>query len=333
MPNKYIVTGGAGFIGSHLVDQLLREGHEVIIVDKMTYASSQWKMPHDPRLEIITCDVSERAEVTDSVIEALRNKNSKEFSIFHLAAESHVDRSIASADLFIKSNVLGTQIMLDICRDLGMRRFLHISTDEVYGSLAEGEATEEFPLIPSSAYAASKASSDLVALAHHKTFGTDVVVTRCVNNFGPRQSLEKFIPRALSRLMNGREIPIYGNGLNFREWIYVSEHCKYLKFIMDRGKSGEIYNIGTGNRKSNLEIANDLAKHFSQDPNIVFIRDRLGHDLRYALDSTKLAKEGMSIENLDFHAALLETINYYKEYATTKNYNDELRSVEEFYGN
>jgi dTDP-glucose 4,6-dehydratase len=333
MSGKYIVTGGAGFIGSHLVDQLLNDGHEVIIVDKMTYASSQWKMPQDPKLELITCDIADRVEVTKSVSQVLKNRNPKDYSIFHLAAESHVDRSIASADVFIKSNVLGTQIMLDICRDLGMNRFLHISTDEVYGSLADGEATEEFPLNPSSAYAASKASSDLVALAHHRTFGTDVVVTRCVNNFGPRQSLEKFIPRALSRLLQGHEIPLYGDGSNVREWIYVSDHCQYLKLIMEKGKAGEIYNIGTQNRRSNLEIAKELAREFSVDPNIAFIKDRLGHDSRYALDSTKLSNEVKTIQGMNFHEALIKTIDYYKEYSKIKNYIDELRAVERFYGN
>jgi dTDP-glucose 4,6-dehydratase len=333
MSGKYIVTGGAGFIGSHLVDQLLNDGHEVIIVDKMTYASSQWKMPQDPKLELITCDIADRVEVTKSVSQVLKNRNPKDYSIFHLAAESHVDRSIASADVFIKSNVLGTQIMLDICRDLGMNRFLHISTDEVYGSLADGEATEEFPLNPSSAYAASKASSDLMAIAHHRTFGTDVVVTRCVNNFGPRQSLEKFIPRALSRLLQGHEIPLYGDGSNVREWIYVSDHCQYLKLIMDKGKPGEIYNIGTQNRRSNLEIAKELAREFSVDPNIAFIKDRLGHDSRYALDSTKLSNEVKTIQGMNFHEALIKTIDYYKEYSKIKNYIDELRAVERFYGN
>jgi dTDP-glucose 4,6-dehydratase len=172
-----------------------------------------------------------------------------------------------------------------------------------------------------------------MAIAHHRTFGTDVVVTRCVNNFGPRQSLEKFIPRALSRLLQGHEIPLYGDGSNVREWIYVSDHCQYLKLIMDKGKPGEIYNIGTQNRRSNLEIAKELAREFSVDPNIAFIKDRLGHDSRYALDSTKLSNEVKTIQGMNFHEALIKTIDYYKEYSKIKNYIDELRAVERFYGN
>jgi len=333
VPGKYIVTGGAGFIGSHLVEQLLNEGSEVIIVDKLTYASTQWQMPENKNITLLTCDISNRESITRALSDGLKAKDLTEFSIYHLAAESHVDRSIKSADVFIATNVLGTQIMLDLCRDFKMRRFVHISTDEVYGSLTEGEADEDSPLNPTSAYSASKAASDLIALAHHKTFGTDVVVTRCVNNFGPRQSLEKLIPRVLSRLLSDQEIPIYGDGSNVREWIYVQDHCQYLRFLMANGKRGQIYNLGSNNRKTNLELVNELSKLANKNPKITFTKDRLGHDQRYALNSTKVMSESQPINLTPFNEALKATVSYYTNYSGSQNYLKELAKTEAFYGN
>jgi len=333
VPGKYIVTGGAGFIGSHLVEQLLSEGSEVIIVDKLTYASTQWQMPENRYITLLTCDISNRESITRALRNALKAKDPTEFSIYHLAAESHVDRSIESADVFITTNVLGTQIMLDLCRDFKMRRFVHISTDEVYGSLTEGEAGEDSPLNPTSAYSASKAASDLIALAHHKTFGTDVVVTRCVNNFGPRQSLEKLIPRVLSRLLSDQEIPIYGDGSNVREWVYVQDHCQYLRFLMANGKRGHIYNLGSNNRKTNLELVNELSKLANKNPKITFTKDRLGHDQRYALNSTKVMSESQPINLTPFDEALKATVSYYTNYSGSQNYLKELAKTEAFYGN
>jgi len=333
VPGKYIVTGGAGFIGSHLVEQLLSEGSEVIIVDKLTYASTQWQMPENGNITLLTCDISNRESITRALSDALKAKDPTEFSVYHLAAESHVYRSIESADVFITTNVLGTQIMLDLCRDFKMRRFVHISTDEVYGSLTEGEADEDSPLNPTSAYSASKAASDLIALAHHKTFGTDVVVTRCVNNFGPRQSLEKLIPRVLSRLLSDQEIPIYGDGSNVREWIYVQDHCQYLRFLMANGKRGQIYNLGSNNRKTNLELVNELSKLANKNPKITFTKDRLGHDQRYALNSTKVMSESQPINLTPFDEALRATVSYYTNYSGSQNYLKELAKTEAFYGN
>jgi dTDP-glucose 4,6-dehydratase len=328
---NYLVTGGAGFIGSHLVELILKTNSKVLVLDKLTYASSQWTPPNlDANFKFIKVDIANRNELfyyAENIREFLGNG----FSIFHLAAESHVDRSINSADEFIHTNVLGTQVMLDFAKQIKATRFLHVSTDEVYGSLETGVASEASPLNPSSAYSASKAASDLVALAHHKTFGTDVIVTRCVNNFGPRQSLEKFIPRAISRALKGLPIPIYGKGVNIREWIFVEDHCKILLMLMSEGKSGQIYNIGSGERRSNLEIANLLLDTLQVAAKIVHVNDRLGHDFRYALDSSLISKYLANNPLVSLGQGLKHTIAYYEEYAHTKEFEKEYALMENSY--
>jgi len=328
---NYLVTGGAGFIGSHLVELLLKTNAKVLVLDKLTYASAQWVPPEDnPNFEFIKLDITDRKVLLEN-IRNIKSFLGRKFSILHLAAESHVDRSINSADEFINTNILGTQVMLDFAKELTATRFLHISTDEVYGSLESGEATELSPLNPSSAYSASKAASDLVALAHHKTFGTEVIVTRCVNNFGPRQSLEKFIPRAISRVLNGLPIPIYGKGQNIREWIYVVDHCKILLMLMQEGESGQIYNIGTRERRTNLEIAQLLFGALNLPVVINHVPDRLGHDFRYALDSTRVSRWLAKTPLLSIEEGLNLTIAYYKEYAHTKEFEKEYALMENAY--
>ena len=328
---NYLVTGGAGFIGSHLVELLLKANARVLVLDKLTYASTQWTPPDEnPNFKFIKLDITDRSVLLENT-QSIKSFLGEEFSIFHLAAESHVDRSINSADEFINTNVLGTQIMLDFAKKFKTTRFLHISTDEVYGSLKTGEATESSPLNPSSAYSASKAASDLVALAHHKTFGTNVIVTRCVNNYGPRQSLEKFIPRVISRALKGLPIPIYGTGVNIREWIFVEDHCKALFLLMEKGKSGQIYNIGTGQRRSNLEIANLLLDVLKRPAKIDYIEDRLGHDFRYALDSSQVNRSLTMPPLTSIEEGLKHTIEYYEEYGKSEEFEREFTLMESSY--
>lgn len=328
---NYLVTGGAGFIGSHLVELLVKNDSKVLVLDKLTYASAQWVPPEDnPNFKFIKLDISDRKVLLDNT-QSIRSFLGGEFSIFHLAAESHVDRSINSADEFINTNVLGTQVMLDFSKEFKIARFLHISTDEVYGSLETGEATESSPLNPSSAYSASKAASDLVALAHHKTFGTNVIITRCVNNYGPRQSLEKFIPRVISRALKGLPIPIYGKGVNIREWIYVEDHCKVLLCLLDEGKNGQIYNIGSGVRRSNLEIANLLLDALRLPVKINHMNDRLGHDFRYALDSARMNRFLTIPVLTSIEEGFEHTVAYYKEYRKSKEFEREFALIENSY--
>jgi len=313
------------------VELLLKTDSKVLVLDKLTYASAQWTPPEgNPNFKFIKLDITDRSVLLENT-QSIRSFLGEEFSIFHLAAESHVDRSINSADEFINTNVLGTQIMLDFSKEFKTARFLHISTDEVYGSLETGEATESSPLDPSSAYSASKAASDLVALAHHKTFGTDVIVTRCVNNYGPRQSLEKFIPRVISRALKGLPIPIYGTGVNIREWIYVEDHCKALLNLINKGKSGQIYNIGSGERRSNIEIAQLLLDSMKRPTKIDHIEDRLGHDFRYALDSSQVKRSLMMPPVTSIEKGLKHTIAYYQEYGKSKEFEREFALMENSY--
>lgn len=328
---NYLVTGGAGFIGSHIVDLLLKTECKVLVLDKLTYASTQWIPPiSNLNFKFLKVDITDRKSLFNNS-QDIKEFLGEEFSIFHLAAESHVDRSINSGDEFISTNVLGTQVMLDFAKHLNTKRFLHVSTDEVYGSLETGEASEASPLNPSSAYSASKAASDLVVLAHHKTFGTDVIVTRCVNNFGPRQSLEKFIPRVISRALKGLPIPIYGKGVNIREWIFVENHCKILFMLMNEGKRGQIYNIGSGERRSNLEIANLLLDALRVPAKIDHVNDRLGHDFRYALDSSLISKYSARLPLVSLEQGLKHTIAYYEAYGKSEEFEREFTLAESLY--
>ena len=328
---NYLVTGGAGFIGSHLVDLLLKTESKVLVLDKLTYASTQWMPPISiSNFKFLKVDIADRKSLFDNS-QVIKDFLGEEFSVFHLAAESHVDRSINSGDEFISTNVLGTQIMLDFAKQSKATQFLHVSTDEVYGSLETGEASEASPLNPSSAYSASKAASDLVALAHHKTFGTDVIVTRCVNNFGPRQSLEKFIPRVISRALKGLPIPIYGKGINIREWIFVEDHCKILLLLMGSGRSGQIYNIGSGERRSNLEIANLLLGVLKVPAKLDHVNDRLGHDFRYALDSSRISQYLARHPLVTLEQGLKQTIAYYEEYGKSEAFEREFTLMESLY--
>jgi dTDP-glucose 4,6-dehydratase len=288
-----IVTGGAGFIGSELVKRLLfGELNHVYIFDSLTYASQPENLPlENTRVTLMRVDIANKNEMKDAWSEIRSAFEDDEIIVYNLAAESHVDRSIQSGELFFRTNVLGTQLLLEHASRYGVKRFLHVSTDEVYGSLEVDEAYEDFPLKPSSAYSASKAASDLAVIAHHITHGLDTVITRCVNNFGLNQFPEKLLPRIINRCLRGESLPIYGDGKNVREWIHVSDHANALTEIMMKGIKGSIYNIGTGDRLSNLEIANAVIDLSNSNSSVEFVEDRKGHDSRYAVNSAKLRTE------------------------------------------
>jgi dTDP-glucose 4,6-dehydratase len=293
---KYLVTGGAGFIGSHFCDLLvvgLPAGDEVVILDKLGVGSDINNLKdvlHSRQVTFVKGDIC-NSDLTNELIKDVD-------VVINFAAESHVDRSILDPGSFISNNVLGTQLLLESARINPQIIFVQISTDEVYGPLETGEAIETTALNPSSPYSASKASADLVALSYYKTYGMDVRITRCANNFGLRQNSEKLIPLLISKITSNKPLPIYGNGRNIREWIHVKDHCRAIKTVIDRGKSGEIYNVGSNDRLTNLEVVDLLLSYAKNSTSEVeFVTDRLGHDSRYALDSGKIRRElGFSAE-------------------------------------
>jgi len=288
---RYFVTGGAGFIGSNFVEYLFENVSEltgVTIFDKFTYAANPKnyeKFLSDPRLKVIKGDICDLSLLEESM--------SNHDFVTHFAAESHVDRSIDDAAVFVQTNVLGTFNVLEASRKTKIKTVIHVSTDEVYGSLAEGSADETYPLLPNSPYAASKAASDLLARSYFMTHGLDVRTTRCCNNYGKNQYPEKLVPVILSKIKKGESLPIYGSGENIREWIHVSEHCRAIQLILDHGKAGEIYNIGSGLELKNLELVKILLELTGgKESTIDFVKDRLGHDLRYSINNRKIRNMG-----------------------------------------
>ena len=234
-------------------------------------------------------------------------------TVVHFAAESHVDRSISSSSEFVETNVAGTTVLLDALRDNQRVRFLHVSTDEVYGSIASGSWDESAPLSPNSPYSASKASSDLMALSYFRTYGLDIMISRSCNNYGPNQFPEKLIPFFVTNLLQGKKLPLYGSGMNVREWIHVNDHCDALNSILKSGKSGEVYNIGSGVEVTNLAVTRKILELFGEDDNsIEYVRDRLGHDLRYSMDCGKLRTKLGFVPITSFEKGLVETIDWYK---------------------
>jgi dTDP-glucose 4,6-dehydratase len=282
----YLVTGGAGFIGSNYVRMLLSDQlgpvNSVKVLDKLTYAGSLENLKevfNDPRFTFIQGDICDETMVKSCVDE--------EIVIVHFAAESHVDRSISDPFEFIRTNVLGTQVLLLAAVEKKAKKFLHISTDEVYGSIDTGSSIESDPLLPNSPYSASKAASDLLVRSYVQTYGLDARITRCCNNYGPNQFPEKFIPLAIKNLKENKKIPIYGDGKNIREWIHVEDHCRGIQLVIDKGKRGEIYNIGSSEAISNLDLAKKILEFASKGvDSIEFVEDRKGHDIRYNLNSS-----------------------------------------------
>jgi len=307
-----LVTGGAGFIGSNFVRYMLQNypGVKVINFDKLTYAGNLENLKdveNNPNYHFVRGDICNQ-ELVEYVVQ--------EFDIdviVNFAVESHVDRSILGPEIFIRTNVLGTQVLLEVTKKFGIEKFIQISTDEVYGSLGSvGKFTEDMPLLPNSPYAASKASADLLCRAYFKTFDVPVIITRCSNNFGPYQFPEKLIPLMIINALNDKPLPVYGDGKNVRDWIYVLDHCRAIDFVIQKGKPGEIYNIGASNEWQNIDIVKLILKKLGKPESLIkFVKDRPGHDRRYAMDWTKIKNELGWEPVYTFEEAITETINWY----------------------
>ena len=312
---RVVVTGGAGFIGSHYVRTALTGGFagfapdELVVLDKLTYAGNRANLApvaRDPRLRLVVGDIGDRALAEQTLGGA--------DLVVHFAAESHVDRSIDGAAEFVRTNVLGTQTLLAAALEAGVGRFVHVSTDEVYGSIETGSWPETDPLLPNSPYAASKASSDLIARAFHRTHGMDVRITRCSNNYGPYQHPEKVVPLFVTNLLDGVPVPLYGDGGNSRDWLHVDDHCRGIQLVADRGRAGEIYNIGGGTEMTNRELTERLLEATGRDSSFVRpVTDRKGHDRRYSVDTTKITRELGYLPRTSFSDGLAATVAWYRD--------------------
>jgi len=307
---KILITGGAGFIGSNFIHLLIRESsHSIINLDALTYAGNLENLKeieNHKRYQFIKGDIREQALIekilTEHKIDALIN----------FSAESHVDRSILDPESFIQTNYFGTAVLLEAVRKVRVKVFFQISTDEVYGPILKGYANENSPLNPSSAYSASKAGADLLCLAYHRTFKIPVMIARLSNNFGPYQFPEKLIPLFITNALEDKPLPVYGDGLYVRDWIFVESACQALLLILEEGRIGEIYNVGGGNLKTNLEITERILKELKKPKSLIkFVEDRPGHDRRYALDNSKIKNELGFEPKLDFEKALRLTIKWY----------------------
>ena len=308
-----LVTGGMGFIGSNFVRHVLttHPAARVVNLDKLTYAGNPRNLADleaDPRYVFVRADVCDEKAVTE-ILEVHGAE-----AIVHFAAESHVDRSILQADDFIRTNVQGTRALLEAARRTGVRRFLHITTDEVYGSLGRsGVFTEDSPLLPNSPYAASKAGADVMARAYHVTYGLPVIITRTCNNYGPYQFPEKFIPLMIVNALREEPLPIYGDGLYVREWLHVEDHCRALARILSAGQPGEVYNIGSGEERANLDVARQILALTGRSETLLrHVKDRPGHDRRYALDWTKIRHDLDWTPTIPFRDGLGQTVEWYR---------------------
>ena len=307
----YLVTGGSGFIGSNFVRQMLQNDTNCHIVnlDKLTYAGNPANLVDikmDERYSFVHGDICD----TDVVRQIFHQH--KPQIIINFAAETHVDRSIGSPDDFIKTDVFGVFTLLEASKEFGVDLFLQISTDEVYGSIAEGSFCEGDPLLPSSPYSASKAGGDRLAYSYYVTYNLPVIITRASNNYGPFQYPEKLIPLFVTNALEDRDLPVYGDGKNVRDWLYVSDHCSAVHFIIENGKLGEVYNVGGGNELQNIHITHQILEQLGKSAGLIkFVEDRKGHDLRYSLDCSKLNQLGWTPEH-SFDEALAETIHWYQ---------------------
>ncbi len=307
-----LVTGGAGFIGSNFVHFMLDKypGYRIVNFDTLTYAGNLENLSaveKHPNYSFVKGDICNR----EQVLKAFRDHAVD--AVVHFAAESHVDRSITGPAVFVHTNVVGTQVLLDVSRETGIERFLHVSTDEVYGSLgATGYFTEETSLHPNSPYSASKASSDMLVLAYQHTFGFPGVVTRCSNNYGPYQFPEKLIPLLIANAVNDKPIPVYGDGSNVRDWLYVEDHCSALDVVLHKGKIGDVYNIGGHNEWKNIDIVKLVLKEIGKPESLItYVKDRPGHDKRYAIDAAKIKDELGWVPAYQFENGIKKTIAWY----------------------
>ena len=312
---RLFVTGGAGFIGSNFVRMALRgelvglEGADITVFDALTYSGTLTNLEavkDSPRYSFIQGDIRDE----DAVRSALPGHD----AIIHFAAESHVDRSVHNSRIFVETNVVGTQTLLDQALALGIPRFVHISTDEVYGSIDSGSWNENEPLLPNSPYSASKAASDLLVRSYFVTHGLNASITRCSNNYGPHHFPEKVIPLFVTNLLDGHPVPLYGDGLNVRDWLHVDDHCRGISLVLQKGQPGEIYNIGGGTELSNTELTDLLLAATGRDKSFVTaVRDRKGHDRRYSVDISKISHELGYEPQVDFTAGLADVVQWYRD--------------------
>ena len=312
---RILVTGGAGFIGSNFVGRVLTGAYpglvdaEIVVLDLLTYAGTLTNLTEvldSPRLRFVMGDIRDPGIVGSVTTGA--------DAVVHFAAESHVDRSITGAADFISTNVTGTHVLLQAALDAGVRRFVHVSTDEVYGSIEHGSWPETHPLEPNSPYSASKASSDLLARSYHRTYGLPVSITRCSNNYGPHQFPEKVVPLFITNLLDGATVPLYGDGLNVRDWLHVDDHCRGIALVLERGRAGEVYNIGGGTELTNRDLTFRLLDAVGADASrIQPVADRKGHDRRYSVDWSKIADELGYAPQVPIEIGLAETVRWYTE--------------------
>ncbi|SFB47491.1 dTDP-glucose 4,6-dehydratase [Cohnella sp. OV330] len=308
---KLLVTGGAGFIGSNFVHYILREykQDQVVNIDALTYAGNLENLTtveNNPNYKFVRADITDRSALVPLFEDGVD-------VVVHFAAESHVDRSILEPDVFVRTNVLGTQTLLELAKEYKVSKFVHVSTDEVYGTLGDtGLFTEETPLAPNSPYSASKAGSDLLVRAYHETFGLNVNITRCSNNYGPYQFPEKLIPLMIQNALADKPLPVYGDGLNVRDWLYVEDHCSAIDLVVRKGVSGEVYNIGGNNERTNVHVVKTILEELGKPDSLIqYVQDRLGHDRRYAIDATKIRRELGWNPKFHYESGIRETIRWY----------------------
>lgn len=308
---RILVTGGAGFIGSHYLRMLaagtLKGASEIVVLDKLTYSGNRANLENieNPNLQLVVGDICN----VDLVHTITRNID----VVINFAAESHVDRSIDSSKNFFETNILGTHTLLEASRKNEVETFIQVSTDEVYGSIKVGSWDEEYPLEPNSPYAASKAGADLLVRSFHQTYGMDTRITRCSNNYGPNQYPEKVIPLFITNILRNKKVPLYGDGSNIRDWLHVSDHCRGIDLVLQKGLPGEIYNIGGGRQLSNLELTKYILCEMNVDESVIErVRDRIGHDFRYSLNFEKITTELGYAPRIKFEDGMKETIEWYK---------------------
>lgn len=311
---KLLVTGGAGFIGSNFVRYMVNKypNYQIVNLDELTYAGNLENLKDiedAPNYKFVKGDIADRDFIND-----LFQKEKFDY-VLNFAAESHVDRSITNPDIFIKTNIQGTQVLLDASKNINVKKYLQVSTDEVYGTLGEtGYFTEETPLAANSPYSASKAGADLFVRAYNETYGLPVNITRCSNNYGPYHFPEKLIPLMIINALNDKDLPIYGDGLNVRDWLHVEDHCQAIDLVLHKGVDGEVYNVGGNNERTNIEIVKTILKHLGKPESLMkFVKDRPGHDRRYAIDATKLKTELGWKPKYTFETGIEQTINWYLE--------------------
>lgn len=337
---KILVTGAAGFIGSNFVFHM-RKAHpeyDIIALDSLTYAGNLETLApvmEEDHFTFVRCDITDREGVRKVFEEHHPDV------VVNFAAESHVDRSIEDPGVFLRTNILGTQVLMDACREFGIRRFHQVGTDEVYGDLPLDRPdlffTEDLPLQASSPYSASKASADLLTMAYHRTYGLPVTISRCSNNYGPYQFPEKLIPLMIANALADKPLPVYGTGENVRDWLYVEDHCRAIDMILENGKVGEVYNIGGHNERSNLDVVKTILKQLGKPESLItFVGDRKGHDLRYAIDPSKIHGELGWMPETKFDDGICQTIDWYlNNESWWKNiiYGDYMEYYEKMYGN